>query len=85
LFSLQFVLVKERFEVWVRTAVYTERFVVGACYNALGPERSVLQEDARAWVVLPVEGRVGMAFTFHVCFSFSVAKMLLPHRLHSKM
>jgi hypothetical protein len=56
MFSLKFVLVKEGFEVWMRTAVYTERFVVGACGYALGPEHNVLEEDARAWVLLPVEG-----------------------------
>jgi hypothetical protein len=56
MFSLKFVLVKERFEVWVRTAVYTERFVVRAGCYTLGPEHNVLEEDARAWVVLPVEG-----------------------------
>jgi hypothetical protein len=56
MFSLKFVLVEERFEVWMRTAVYTERFVVRADCCALGPERSVLEEDARAGVLLPVEG-----------------------------
>jgi hypothetical protein len=56
MFSLQFVLVEEGFEVWVRTAVYTERFVVRAGSSALGPEHNVLEEDARAWVVLPVKG-----------------------------
>jgi hypothetical protein len=56
MFSLKFVLVEERFEVWVRTAVYTERFVVRADCRTFGPEHNVLEEDARAWVVLPVEG-----------------------------
>jgi hypothetical protein len=69
LFSLQFVLVEEWFEVWMRTAVDAERFVVSADCCTLGPERSVLKEDARAWVLLPVEGYVGVAFTFHFFLS----------------
>jgi hypothetical protein len=69
MFSLQFVLVEVGFEVWVRTAVDTERSVVSGYNNTLGPERSVLQEDARAWVLLPVEGYVGVALTVHFFLS----------------
>jgi hypothetical protein len=69
MFSLQFVLVEEGLEVWVRTAVYTERFVVRTGGYTLGPEHNVLKEDTWAWVVLPVEGCVGVAITFHFFLS----------------
>ena len=62
-------LVEEGFDLRCGAAVYTERFVVRADGSTLGPERRVLEEDARAWVLLPVEGYVGVAFTFHFFLS----------------
>lgn len=56
MFSLQFVLVELWFDVWCGSAVYTERFVVRTGWQTFGPEHGVLEEDARPWVVLPVEG-----------------------------
>jgi hypothetical protein len=56
MFSLQFVLVELRFDVWVRSQEDTELFVVSTHYHAFGAEHWVLQEDARPWVLLPVEG-----------------------------
>ena len=64
-------LIEEWFDLRCGPAVYAERFVVCADCCTLGPERSVLKEDAWAWVLLPVEGYVGMALTVHL-FSFFV-------------
>jgi hypothetical protein len=68
-FSLKFVLVQEWFDVRGGSAVDAKRPVVCADCCTLGPERSVLEEDARAWVLLPVEGYIGVAFTVHFFLS----------------
>ena len=63
--------VGERFDVWHGSAVDAERFVVGGWHYTLNPKRGVLQEDARALVVRPMEGRVGVAVAllfFHGAF-----------------
>ena len=72
-----FVLVQEWIDLRCGPAVYAERFVVCADCRTLGPERSVLKEDARAWVLLPVEGYIGVAFTVH--FFLSKVFRLLCH------
>jgi hypothetical protein len=59
------VLIQERLDAGLGPAVDAKRFVVGADNNPLGAESNVLQKDARAWVLLPVKGSVGVAFTFH--------------------
>lgn len=60
-------------EVWLDvrggSAVDAKRFVVGADNNPFCAECKVLQEDAWAWVLLPVEGHVGVAVTFHFFLS----------------
>jgi hypothetical protein len=70
---LNLVLVEVWLDVRGGSAVDAKRFVVGADNNPLGPEGKVLQEDAWAWVVLPVEGCVGMAFTFWFVHKFSLS------------
>jgi hypothetical protein len=60
-------------DVWSGSAVDAKRFVVGADNNPLGAEGKVLQEDARAWVLLPVEGCVGVAVTFWFVHKFSLS------------
>jgi hypothetical protein len=71
-FSLQLVFVGLWFDVGLRSQVDAEHLVVSAHYRTLGAERGVLQEDARPWIVPPVERRVGATFTVHfflsVCF-----------------
>jgi hypothetical protein len=62
-------LVEVWLDVWSSSTVDAKRFVVGADNNPLGPESKVLQEDARAWVLLPVEGGIGVAITFHFFLS----------------
>jgi hypothetical protein len=56
MFSLQFVLVELWFDVRMGSQEDTELFVVSTHYHAFGAERGVLQEDARPWVLPPVEG-----------------------------
>jgi hypothetical protein len=63
------VLVEVWFNLRIGPAVDAKRFVVGADNNPLGPEGKVLQEDAWAWVLLPMEGYVGVAVTFHFFLS----------------
>jgi hypothetical protein len=53
---LNLVLVEVWLDVRSGSAVDAKRFVVGTDNNPLGAEGKVLQEDAWAWVVLPVEG-----------------------------
>jgi hypothetical protein len=56
MFSLQFVLVELWFDVRMRSQEDTEQFVISGHHYAFGAEQGVLQEDARPWVLLPVEG-----------------------------
>ena len=72
-FALKFVLVQEWFDLRCGPAVDAERFVICTGCCTFGPERRVLKEDARAWVLLPVEGYVGVALTVHLVTFQSVA------------
>ena len=58
-------LIQERLDAGLGPAVDAKGFVVGADHHAFGPERRVQQEDARARVLLPMEWRFGVTFTFH--------------------
>jgi hypothetical protein len=52
-----FMLVEEWFDLWCGSAVDAERLVVCGYRSTLSSERSVLKEDAWAWMLLlPVEG-----------------------------
>ena len=68
-------LVLRRFDLGVRPTVNAELLVrqdvlflgqVLIYLRPLGPEIRVFGEDAGAWVVLPHEWRIGVAFTGHV-------------------
>ena len=73
MFSSQFVFVEEWFDLRCGPAVDAERFVICAGCCTFGPERRVLEEDAGAWVLPPVKGYIGVAFTFHLVTLQSVA------------
>ena len=52
-----FMFVELWFDVGCGSAVYAERLVVCGYRSTLSSERSVLKEDARAWMLLlPVKG-----------------------------
>jgi hypothetical protein len=70
---LNLVLVEVWLDVWGGSAVDAKRFVVGADNNPLGPEGKVLQEDAWAWVLLPVEGHIRVAVAFWFVHKFSLS------------
>ena len=65
-------LVGERFDVWQGSHVNAERFVISGWRYALGTEHRVLQKYTWAWIVRPMEGRVGVTFTFHNDFLISL-------------
>ena len=79
-------LIELRLDAGLGSGVDAKRSVVGRGGYALGPERRVLQEDARAWVVLPVEWVVGVTLAglfFHGNgFLHLIILMNAPHRAH---
>jgi hypothetical protein len=62
-------LVEEWFDVRGGSAVDSKRPVIRGHHNTLGSERRVLQEHAWPGMLLPVEGVVRIAITFHFFLS----------------